>query len=64
MQDYAITCSVEGSSPRMRGKQRILRARVVSVGLIPAHAGKTKKRYALAVDHRAHPRACGENWAP
>ena len=35
------TLSSEGSSPRMRGKQRRTRMDRVHSGLIPAHAGKT-----------------------
>ena len=45
----------------MRGKPFILVRPFMSVGLIPAHAGKTA-RFARAVEvPPAHPRACGEN---
>ena len=53
-----------GSSTRVRGKpaqsQGFLRAR----GLIPACAGKTRVTAQLAHILRAHPRVCGENFAP
>ena len=50
-----------GSSPRGRGKRRVLAYRFTAVGLIPARAGKTLfvrlSRFVVA----AHPRAGGEN---
>ena len=50
-----------GSSPLTRGKRR--RAPGVSHehGLIPAHAGKTRKRRRAAWATAAHPRSRGEN---
>ena len=50
-----------GSSPRVRGKPRRARARLVRSGLIPACAGKTASRARRALDSPAHPRVCGEN---
>ena len=50
-----------GSSPRMRGKPRVLRSPLLRQGLIPAHAGKTRSINRLSANRRAHPRACGEN---
>ena len=55
------TFSSSGSSPRMRGKQRVSCCYPRVARLIPAHAGKTLT-ICLAPRHlRAHPRACGEN---
>ena len=53
--------SWNGSSPRVRGKQRRRQPPRGRRGLIPARAGKTPKAVAAHVDMRAHPRACGEN---
>ena len=53
-----------GSSPRVRGKHRDGRGQRPAFGLIPARAGKTRETLALLVVRWAHPRACGENWAP
>ena len=51
-----------GSSPRVRGKRRVLDARAVPTGLIPARAGKTASGAPRTFPRRAHPRACGENF--
>ena len=50
-----------GSSPRVRGKLSRSRSITLLLGLIPACAGKTKRRYHRPVNSRAHPRVCGEN---
>ena len=50
-----------GSSPRVRGKRFGHLVEVLDAGLIPARAGKTSVRTAMAAFFRAHPRACGEN---
>ena len=50
-----------GSSPRGRGKQEHLLSLQVSWGLIPAWAGKTRRRPAPCGRNRAHPRVGGEN---
>ena len=50
-----------GSSPRVRGKRPGLPRGADEPGLIPARAGKTRLREALAPVAGAHPRACGEN---
>ena len=50
-----------GSPPRMRGKlhkRGLLRG---SLGITPAHAGKTTTRKNRKKKKRDHPRACGEN---
>ena len=50
-----------GSSPRVRGKQRVSAGAVGVVGLIPACAGKTPWPLPGLSWPRAHPRVCGEN---
>ena len=50
-----------GSSPLTRGKLHQLRHRFATVGLIPAHAGKTSIRCTTSGDIGAHPRSRGEN---
>ena len=50
-----------GSSPLTRGKLDLVRTQVRTIGLIPAHAGKTEQRSALAYASAAHPRSRGEN---
>ena len=50
-----------GSSPRGRGKLTSLDLREVSLGLIPARAGKTHVWSISPLHIRAHPRAGGEN---
>ena len=53
--------SLQGSSPRMRGKPGHVQAGQVVPRLIPAHAGKTSTASSRASKTWAHPRACGEN---
>ena len=50
-----------GSSPLTRGKPRAASGRGLRLGLIPAHAGKTRARCAAGSKRRAHPRSRGEN---
>ena len=50
-----------GSSPRVRGKHRVVRQAGANRGLIPACAGKTSGCRAWFSGPRAHPRVCGEN---
>ena len=58
---FAAPVPVAGSSPLTRGKHGVeLRVSCV-VGLIPAHAGKTKQRRRTHPLMRAHPRSRGEN---
>ena len=52
-----------GSSPRVRGKRNHLAGQAPDAGLIPARAGKTRRRPRPGCSTRAHPRACGENTA-
>ena len=50
-----------GSSPRMRGTLTVIRCYRPFRGIIPAHAGNTKRaRYNLGM-MEDHPRACGEH---
>ena len=48
----------------MRGKLVTFFIRVLTNGLIPACAGKTRIRRAILCHGRAHPRVCGENVSP
>ena len=50
-----------GSSPLTRGKHHVSAPRVRLVGLIPAHAGKTRRRTRFTSSRWAHPRSRGEN---
>ena len=50
-----------GSSPLTRGKPCSMCRRASSVGLIPAHAGKTARQGPGSLSPRAHPRSRGEN---
>ena len=53
--------SVQGTSPRTRGKHRSQSHFDVSVRNIPAHAGKTYIKPNIISRDREHPRARGEN---
>ena len=59
------TCAVftpcQGSSPLTRGKRRRPPAHPQRRGLIPAHAGKTRRRRDPVLPGEAHPRSRGEN---
>ena len=50
-----------GSSPLTRGKRRRPPAHPQRRGLIPAHAGKTRRRRDPVLPGEAHPRSRGEN---
>ena len=50
-----------GSSPLTRGKRIFRQPRDGREWLIPAHAGKTHMRVAVALSAQAHPRSRGEN---
>ena len=50
-----------GSSPLTRGKLRASAPAMRTMGLIPAHAGKTGKIVPVTSAARAHPRSRGEN---
>ena len=52
----------EGSSPRMRGSPGCGKARQARLGIIPAHAGLTRRRNGNEYSTKSrwdHPRACG-----
>ena len=53
--------SRRGSSPLTRGKRGFAGGADEPAGLIPAHAGKTKRRRRTRALTRAHPRSRGEN---
>ena len=50
-----------GSSPLTRGKLHLGREASAGHGLIPAHAGKTRRERPRPISVRAHPRSRGEN---
>ena len=50
-----------GSSPRMRGKQKLTQRVRVICRIIPAHAGQTQCIMRLSTGDADHPRACGAN---
>ena len=50
-----------GSSPLTRGKPAYGAVPAKHLGLIPAHAGKTRRRRRPGYSSRAHPRSRGEN---
>ena len=54
-------CVASGSSPLTRGKQRTTPAPITVDGLIPAHAGKTRRSRSARAARPAHPRSRGEN---
>ena len=61
LRDDLDALGAKGSSPRMRGKQRVISPVADNRRLIPAHAGKTFPTALKWRRHAAHPRACGEN---
>ena len=57
------TASRRGSSPHTRGALGILLAIFIQLGIIPAYAGSTSRRYSPAAAARDHPRIRGEHVA-
>ena len=55
---------LDGSSPRMRGKQLLGHGDDLRERIIPAHAGQTDGRSHRRRTGTDHPRACGANHAP
>ena len=55
--------TISGSSPLTRGKRLSAQKPSTASGLIPAHAGKTRRRHSGCMAARAHPRSRGENFA-
>ena len=53
----------QGSSPRMRGAQRVLDHTVAVRGIIPADAGSTSRHTDDVHRQEDHPRGCGEHMA-
>ena len=60
-QPRSWTVELGGSSPLTRGKQSAIARGPRLVGLIPAHAGKTRPKNRRKSASRAHPRSRGEN---
>ena len=60
-EDSNITIEDLGSSPRMRGTQTDFMTIRDTFGIIPAHAGNTRKIFSSAGMRWDHPRACGEH---
>ena len=59
--EAGLSCLLTGSSPLMRGKPPTSPPTCATCGLIPAHAGKTRRPQSQFMAIRAHPRSCGEN---
>ena len=57
----AILADGEGSSPRVRGTQPLIRPSVRCPGIIPACAGNTMAAATWRTRRRDHPRVCGEH---
>ena len=49
-----------GSPPPMRGKAHGSRVRPHRAGITPAYAGKREGAKCVKIDHKDHPRLCGE----
>ena len=58
---FCVRVDFLGSSPLTRGKHDDGIADHVGIGLIPAHAGKTREAGTSRMPSRAHPRSRGEN---
>ncbi len=54
-------CSLLGSPPQVRGKQKLKHEEQSHQGITPAGAGKTPAFYLPVGGSRDHPRRCGEN---
>ena len=52
----------KGSSPRVRGTPLYADLSALSVGIIPACAGNTRRGPCGGTRSRDHPRVCGEHW--
>ena len=49
-----------GSPPPMRGKGSLAAPKVQRTGITPAYAGKSRLLEIVNVNHKDHPRLCGE----
>ena len=58
---FRLGYQLPGSSPQVRGKQPYPQQLLPLNRLIPAGAGKTKKKNSEPETDPAHPRRCGEN---
>ena len=58
--DFYIFHRMEGSPPRMRGKEDLIYRKDVMLRITPAHAGKSTKGGKFYPIYEDHPRACGE----
>ena len=61
MRSGSESSACAGSSPRMRGKRRLVREQHHRIRIIPAHAGQTASGRPEASCSADHPRACGAN---
>ena len=59
--NHFVSCTISGSSPRMRGKQGGRRKLEREIRIIPAHAGQTAPARDATSRSSDHPRACGAN---
>ncbi len=59
--DTRVELSISGSSPRMRGKQKVYDHEKDIPRIIPAHAGQTLPTRGRFKSGPDHPRACGAN---
>ena len=51
---------IQGSPPRMRGKEKSPKKPVMARGITPAYAGKSRAGVCIVGDFGDHPRVCGE----
>ena len=56
----AASTGCKGSPPRMRGKVSFFLSQYFTVGITPAHAGKSMGTACTMRLNKDHPRACGE----
>ena len=56
----ALSLTVQGSPPRMRGKVLDTAIEHAFDGITPAYAGKSKHKWAVSNFRWDHPRVCGE----
>ena len=61
---YFSATAIQGSPPRMRGKQGYRPRIRVAAGITPADAGKTTNYKEIITKKWDHPRGCGENDEP
>ena len=58
----SVNCTMEGSPPRMRGKDLSAIVSPPYVGITPAYAGKRNSFTKSFEEHGDHPRVCGEKF--